>query len=247
MGTLDGRHVLVTGGADAELGSALVRLLRAGGAEVVATDVDVPALVGELAGVVGVHPDPTTPKGLERALGAVAGPLWALYNHAGGGERPLGVIEEGEDAELDRVLDLNLAGPFRLARAVLSGMVARGGGCIVNTASVNGLCGARGGPAYAAAKFGLIGLTQHIAATYGNFGVRCNAVCPGPTGHRELSQDRAAGRVTERGRRLLARDTGKSTPCPPEQVAAFGVYLATDAARRVNRTAIPVDSGWIAY
>jgi NAD(P)-dependent dehydrogenase (short-subunit alcohol dehydrogenase family) len=142
---------------------------------------------------------------------------------------------------------VNLKGPFMLSRKVLPGMVERGGGCIINTASVNGLRGARGGHAYASSKFALVGLTQHIAATYGEYGIRCNAVCPGPTGYRPLSQDRPTDRITERGKKILARDNGKPAPCPPEQVAAVGVYLATEAAKRVNGAAIPVDGGWIAY
>lgn len=250
MRALEGRNVLVTGGAGPGMGSSLVRLLLAEGATVVAVDFDeglLEALVVDLPEVIGVHADPTTLVGADAALAAVPGPLWALYNHAGGGERPLGVLEEVSDDEFDRVVRVNLAGPFMLSRKVLPQMLGQGGGCIINTASVNGLRGARGGPAYAASKWGLIGLTQHIAATYGEYGIRCNAVCPGPTGHRSASQDRPAGLVTERGRALLARDTGKPPPCPPEQVAAVGVFLATDAARRINGAAIPVDGGWIAY
>jgi len=247
--SLAGKHVLVTGGAGPGMGRALVTMLHEAGARVVAVDIDgdrLEQLAGDLPGVTVVHTDPTTPDGGDEALAAVPGPLWALFNHAGISER-IGVVEEITDEEFDRVLRVNLKGPFMLSRKVLPGMVARGGGCIVNTASVNGLRGARGGPAYAASKFGLVGLTQHIAATYGEYGVRCNAVCPGPTGTRGPSEALPADRVTERGRQLLARDRGKPEPCPPEQVAAMGVFLATDAAARVNGAIIPVDGGWIAY
>lgn len=247
--SLQGKYALVTGGAGPGMGRALVTMLHEAGAHVVAADINgelLDQLVKDLPGVVGVHVDPTTPEGGDEALAALSGPLWALYNHAGISER-IGVVEEITDEEFDKVIRVNLKGPFMLSRKVLPGMVERGGGCIINTASVNGLRGARGGPAYAASKFGLVGLTQHIAATYGEYGIRCNAVCPGPTGSRGPSEELPLDRVTERGRKLLARDTGKPAPCPPEQVAAVGLFLATDAAARVNGAIIPVDGGWIAY
>jgi NAD(P)-dependent dehydrogenase (short-subunit alcohol dehydrogenase family) len=127
-------------------------------------------------------------------------------------------------------------------------MVERGGGVIINTASVNGLRGARGGPAYAASKFGLVGLTQHIAATYANDGTRCNAICPGPMGPSKVagfkSEDMPG--LSDHGRAMLSRDREKPVAATSEEVAALALFLATDAARRINGACIPVDSGWIA-
>jgi NAD(P)-dependent dehydrogenase (short-subunit alcohol dehydrogenase family) len=143
------------------------------------------------------------------------------------------------------MISVNLSAPFLMAKRVLPGMLASGKGVITNTASVAGMRGGRAGVAYTAAKWGLIGMTENIAATFGDQGIRCNAICPGPTGHRPLSE--AAPELSERAVRLLTRDSRKPDPCPPELVAGVAVWLATDAAARVNGAIIPVDGGWAAY
>jgi NAD(P)-dependent dehydrogenase (short-subunit alcohol dehydrogenase family) len=254
--TLQGKTVLVTGGGGPGMGQQIVRLFHEAGARVVAVDVstgNLDSLSAQFPDVITVAGDPSTPSGADSVLEAAGAPVDVLCNHAGISER-IGVVEEVGEDEWERTLRVNLTAPFLLSRRVLPGMVERGGGVIVNTASVNGLRGARGGPAYAASKFGLVGLTQHIAATYGQYGIRCNAICPGPTdnpgramaaGH--SSENMQDDRVTPRGRELLARDRGKPAPCPPEQVAAVAFFLATDAAARLNGAIIPVDGGWIAY
>jgi 3-oxoacyl-[acyl-carrier protein] reductase len=83
------------------------------------------------------------------------------------------------EAQWDEVLDVNLNGAFRCARAVLPGMVERGAGHIVFIGSYSGLVGPAGQAHYAAAKAGLLGLTRSIAKEYGSHGIRCNCVLPG--------------------------------------------------------------------
>jgi NAD(P)-dependent dehydrogenase (short-subunit alcohol dehydrogenase family) len=246
--SFEGKTVVITGAAGKGMGRALVRLFAAEGARVVAADVDavgLAALVDELPDVVTVQADTGVARDADRLLSAAGDRVDVLCNHAGISER-IGLVEEADEDAFERVLQVNLVGPFRLCRRVLPRMVASGGGAIVNTASVNGLRGGRGGPAYTASKFGLVGLTQHIAATYARQGIRCNAVCPGPMGDRPPSQD-ISEMATERGLEMLARDREKPAPCPPEQVAAMVLFLASDAAVRVNGAIIPVDGGWIAY
>jgi NAD(P)-dependent dehydrogenase (short-subunit alcohol dehydrogenase family) len=255
--TLKDKTVMVTGGGGPGMGHAIVRMFHNAGARVVAVDINgdnLDALDKGLPDVVTVLADPSTPSGADAAIKAAAAPLDVLCNHAGGTTGPIGVVDETSESDWERTLQVNLTAPFLLSRRVLPGMVERGGGIIINTASVNGLRGARGGPAYAAAKFGVVGLTQHIAATYGSYGIRCNAICPGPTDNPArhlvaagLSENRPPDRVTSRGRQILSRDRGKPAPCPPEQVASVAFFLATDAAARVNGAIIPVDGGWIAY
>ena len=123
-------------------------------------------------------------------------------------------------------------------------MVSQVSGVIVNTASVAGMRGARGGPAYTASKFGLIGLTQNIAATYAKDGIRCNAICPGPMGQVPAE---TLPEVSERGVAMLSRDRGKPAPAAPELAANMAVFLARDEAAGVNGAIITVDGGWIAY
>jgi NAD(P)-dependent dehydrogenase (short-subunit alcohol dehydrogenase family) len=114
----------------------------------------------------------------------------------------------------------------------------------VNIASLSGIRGARAGAAYTASKFGLVGLTQNVAATFGPSGIRCNAVCPGgittniadglvPSSHPERAE-------------FYRRDAGRPGEATPEQIADVAYYLATDASR-VNGAVMPVDGGWSAY
>jgi NAD(P)-dependent dehydrogenase (short-subunit alcohol dehydrogenase family) len=250
---MNGKTVVVTGGAGAGMtgrgdgmGLALVRGFHDAGARVVACDLDeerVAALQAQLPDVVAVVADVSKPEDCDRLIEA-AGRVDVLCNHAGTAER-LGPLEDVNEADWLRVLGVNLTGPYMLCRRVVPGMVAQGGGVIINTASVAGMRGARGGPAYTASKWGLIGLTQNIAATYGSAGIRCNAICPGPMGTRSLA-DRIAA-ATPRGAQMLSRDRDKPEPCDPELVASLALFLASDAAARINGAAIPVDGGWIAY
>jgi NAD(P)-dependent dehydrogenase (short-subunit alcohol dehydrogenase family) len=155
------------------------------------------------------------------------------------------LIDELPDETWNAAVAVNLTAPFLLCKRAVRRMVPQGGGVILNTASVAGLRGGRGGPVYTATKWGLIGLTQNIAATFGDRGIRCNAICPGPTRARPSSELLAD--LPEQAVALLTRDRDKPEPCPPEQVAAVAVFLATDDAARINGAAIPVDGGWIAF
>jgi NAD(P)-dependent dehydrogenase (short-subunit alcohol dehydrogenase family) len=229
------------------MGRAIVDGFRAEGATVVAVDRDpeaVAALARECPDVTAVTADLATPKGIAAAREAAGGEVDVLCNHSAAGDAAQ-LVDEVSEAEWARILDVNVTAPFLLSQHVIPGMVERGGGVIVNTASVAGMRGGRGGAAYTASKWALVGLTENIAATFGELGIRCNAVCPGPTGDRPPSETRP--NLTDGARRLLGRDTQKPEPCPPEQVAAVVVFLATDAAARINGAVIPVDGGWIAY
>jgi NAD(P)-dependent dehydrogenase (short-subunit alcohol dehydrogenase family) len=247
---LDGKTVVVTGGAGRGMGRTMVELFRAEGARVVAVDVDrerIDELARELPDVVTVTADVSTAAGADAAIAAAGNRVDVLCNHGGlgGAADGFSFVDELSEETWNRMIAVDLTAPFLLSKRVLPGMVERGGGVIVNTASVAGMRGGRGGASYTAAKWGLVGLTQNIAATFGDRGIRCNAICPGPTGHRPLSE--ASVGLSERATRLLTRDRDKPSPCPPELVAGVAVFLASDAASRINGAIIPVDGGWAAY
>jgi NAD(P)-dependent dehydrogenase (short-subunit alcohol dehydrogenase family) len=244
---LDGKTVVVTAGAGDGMGRAMVNLFHEQGARVVTCDVAaerVERLRDELPDVTAMLADVTSPEDCARLIDA-AGDVDVLCNHAGGGSGGMAPLDTLSEEDWAATIAVNLTSTFRLCKRVLPGMIARGGGVITNTASVNGLRGARGGPAYTAAKFGVVGLTQNIAATYARQGIRCNAICPGPTGNRPPAESREG--LHPRAIELLSRDREKPDPCPPEQVAALAVFLAQDEAARINGAVIPVDGGWIAY
>src|SRR3954464_6276326 len=171
-----GTTVAITGGGGG-IGTALVRRFAAEGAQVRCIDID-PERARAAAGAAGaaaaaVVADVTVASDVERALG---GRVDVLVNNtlSATGEQPVTIDEEWWRRDMDGTL----TSAFLCIRAVLPGMIERGGGAIVSVASVNGL-GYYGNEAYSAAKAGLLSLTGSVAARYGRYGVRANAVAPG--------------------------------------------------------------------
>ena len=146
--------------------------------------------------------------------------------------------------EFRRVLEINLLGPFLIAKAFAPGMLARRAGSIINVASIAGISGVADRAAYNASKHGLVGLTRTLAAEWGGRGVRCNAVCPGwvktpmddaSQGEGAYSDDDITGRVP----------MGRFAT--PEDVAQAIAFLADPKQSGfVNGHTLVVDGGWTA-
>ncbi|MBM3549305.1 MAG: SDR family oxidoreductase [Alphaproteobacteria bacterium] len=162
-----------------------------------------------------------------------------LVNCAGGGQR-IGFVET-TDEEWFTQINANLSGAFYTMRAALPGMLARKSGAIVNVASISGIIGGlpskgtqgRSGPAYGAAKAGLIGLTKWAAREFGKHGVRVNAIAPGPVLTSQV---------------MHGYDYGvEDYPIPrmgaPEDMAEAVVYLASPASSYVTGEVIKVTGG----
>jgi NAD(P)-dependent dehydrogenase (short-subunit alcohol dehydrogenase family) len=243
-GQLEGQTVLVTGAA-AGIGRSMAELFSQEGARVVAVDLHeqrLAAVERDVPGTTGVVADITTADGLDAAMAATDGGPDVLCNNAGVIDRLLAVDEVSEQ-DWDQLMAVNLRAPFLLCRRAIPAMLERGGGCIVNTASVAGLRGGRSGAAYTASKWGLVGLTQNIAVTHGPRGIRCNAICPGGV----ITSIHENVELGEQAQRIRDRDREKPPRAHPEEIASVAVWLATPAAGRLNGTAIPVDAGFIAY
>jgi NAD(P)-dependent dehydrogenase (short-subunit alcohol dehydrogenase family) len=154
-----------------------------------------------------------------------------------------------EDTPTDlwhRVIAVNVTGQFFVSRAALPHMLKRKSGSIINTASIAGIRGASAGLAYTVSKHGVVGLTRNIAWAHGPNGIRCNAICPGPTqtnitggGGLEIMDPAGVERLLP-VLSLADRSTG------PQTMANIALFLASDAAVYVNGTIIPVDGGWMA-
>ena len=133
-------------------------------------------------------------------------------------------LEDTTDAEWERVIATNLTAPFRLCRAVVPGMRARGGGVIVNVASELAYLGRAHYAAYTAAKGGLVSLTRSLARELAP-AIRVNAIAPGPTETAmlasELTTPELRAREVDIPMRRLAR---------PEEIASTAVFLASDRA-----------------
>jgi NAD(P)-dependent dehydrogenase (short-subunit alcohol dehydrogenase family) len=236
---------VVTGAAGA-IGRSITRMLHDRGDTVVAADLaeeGLARLAQELPGLRTVVADVGTAAGGQSCLDAADGVVDVLINNAGVSDG-LAAVNELDDATWERVLRVNLTSAYLLMNRVVDGMVQRGGGAIVNVASIAGIRGGRGGAAYTASKFGLVGLTQNVAATLGGAGIRCNAVCPGSTTGADALRATPLAPSAEH-RRL--RDRDRPPAGPPETVASVVLWLLSPAAARLNGAVIPIDDGWTAY
>jgi NAD(P)-dependent dehydrogenase (short-subunit alcohol dehydrogenase family) len=165
-----------------------------------------------------------------------------LVNNAG-----VSLIAAAEDTPLEhwqRVLDVNLTGPFLLCQQFGRMMLEAGAGSIVNVASIAGLRGVADRAAYNASKHGLIGLTRTLAAEWGGRGVRVNAVCPGWVKTEMDAADQGAGAYADVD---IVQQVPMGRFAAPGDVAAAVAFLA-DPARGgfVNGVALPIDGGWTA-
>ena len=171
-----------------------------------------------------------------------AGPLDVLVNNAG-----VSLIVKAEEttlAQWQRVLQVNLQGPFLMSRELGRQMLERGGGSIVNVASIAATAGIAHRAAYNASKHGLLGLTRTLAAEWGGRGVRVNAVCPGWIKTEMDQADQGSGHYGDADiidRVPLARFAR------PEDVARAIAFLADgEQSGFITGVALPVDGGWTA-
>ena len=247
---LKDKVALVTG-ASSGIGRATALMFAREGARVIVSDVDIAqgeatvALVrtqgGEANFVQANVGKPSDAQALVKAALDLYGCLDIACNNAGIG----GPVATTADYPIDgweKVLNINLSGVFFGMQAQIAAMLKLGGGSIVNLASVLGSVGGARSPAYAAAKHGVIGLTQTAAWEYGSKGIRINAVGPGfihtPMVH-SLEADPAANAAL-----LAAHALGRLGQ--PEEVAELITWLASDRASFATGGFYPVDGGYLA-
>jgi 2-keto-3-deoxy-L-fuconate dehydrogenase len=242
MGRLAGKTALVTA-AGQGIGRASALAMAREGATVIATDVNAQTLA-ELAeaGLQTRVLDVRDPGSIAAAV-ASAGPVDVLFNCAG--FVAAGTILDCDEDQWAFSLDLNMTAMYRMCRAFLPGMLANGGGSIINMASVaSSVIAAPNRFVYGATKAGVIGLTKSIAADFIAKGIRANAICPGTVESPSLEQrlrdtgDYQAARAAFIARQPIGR-IGK-----PEEIAALVVYLASDESSYTTGVAHVIDGGW---
>jgi 2-hydroxycyclohexanecarboxyl-CoA dehydrogenase len=243
---LEGRTALVTGGAGG-IGAATAHRLAAEGARVAVGDLDLDAareVAGEIDGVATAL-DVTDTASVASAVATIAdalGPVDILVNNAGSDR--FAFFVNTDEALWDFVLAVNLRGVLACTHAVLRTMQERGGGVIVNVASEAGRVGSQGSATYSAAKAGVIGFTKAIARESARFGVRCNAVAPGPIETPLLNS--APEQLGELGARLkqgMIDATAVRRIGEPDEVAAVIAFLACDDASYVTGQTVNVSGG----
>jgi 3-oxoacyl-[acyl-carrier protein] reductase len=241
MFRLDGKGALVTG-ASGGIGGAIARALHGAGATVVLSGTRAPvleALAAELGERAHAAPADLSQQDAADALVAAAekavGTLDILVNNAGFTRD--GLAMRMKDADFQAVLDVDLAAPFRLARAAMRGMMKRRAGRIISIASIVGVTGNAGQANYAAAKAGMIGMSKALAQELASRGITVNCVAPGfiATPMTDaLSPDQKA---------KLAERIPLGRLGAPEDVAAAVLYLASDQAAWVTGTTLHVNGG----
>ncbi len=176
--------------------------------------------------------------GAQDRLGAVD----VVVNNAGIASAARTALHETATEDWQRVLAVNLTGPFLVTRAVLPSMVRRGAGVIVNIASAAGIVALPGRCHYAASKAGLIHLTRTLAVEYAGRGIRANALCPG---YIDTPLVRAGLADPERAQRLRTMIPMRRL-ADPDEIADAALFLASDASRYMTGQALVVDGGWTA-
>jgi NAD(P)-dependent dehydrogenase (short-subunit alcohol dehydrogenase family) len=249
MGRLEGKSVIITG-AGSGIGRAAALLFTKEGAKLIAVDRTdgVKETVAQIAKAGGTAEAMQADAGSEKDVMAFIekavskyGRLDAIWANAGisGGLVP---IAEQTVEHWQEVLRVNLIGPFLAIKYAMPHMIKQKSGAIVCTASVAGLKSGASGHPYASSKAGVISLVQTTAYSLSGTGVRINAVCPGliETGMTKPVFDRAKERGTQDkiGQLNPLKRAGQ-----PHELAAMGLFLASDEASYVNGQAIPVDGG----
>lgn len=239
--------VAIVTGASSGIGRATARLFATEGAKIIVAarrQAELDTLVaeiledgGEAVALAGDVNDEAYAKALvELALGRFGG-LDIGFNNAGA-VGPMGPVPEMSRQTWEDVLDTNLTSAFLAAKYQVPALLARGNGSLIFTSSFVGVtAGMPGMAAYAAAKAGLVGLTQVLAAEYGREGIRVNALLPGGTDTPAATFKTADERAFVEGLHALKRIAR------PEEIARSALYLASDASSFTTGTALFADGG----
>lgn len=246
---LEGKVALVTG-AGGGIGRAAAEAFARSGASVMVSDVNeaggtetvalIEAMGGKAAFVRCDVSKAEEVKAMVAATVATFGGLDCAFNNAGINRI---TDDQYDDAIWERDIAINLSGVMRCMREEAAVMLERGGGAIVNTASINGLVGNGGQPAYTAAKHGVVGLARHGALRWAKAGIRVNAVCPGV-----IETPMTAPLVQNpEMKALIDGMTPMGRMGQASEIAEAVVWLCSPAASFVTGHAMVVDGGATAF
>lgn len=246
---LEGKVALVTG-AGGGIGRAAAEAFARSGASVMVSDVneagcaETVALIEAMGGKAAfVRCDVSKAEEVKAMVAATVekfGGLDCAFNNAGINRI---TDDQYDDAIWERDIAINLSGVMRCMREEAAVMLERGGGAIVNTASINGLVGNGGQPAYTAAKHGVVGLARHGALRWAKAGIRVNAVCPGV-----IETPMTAPLVQNpEMKALIDGMTPMGRMGQASEIAEAVVWLCSPAASFVTGHAMVVDGGATAF
>lgn len=173
-----------------------------------------------------------------------------LVNNAG--IQHVSPIDQFPDDKWDTIIAINLSSAFHTIKAAAPGMKRKGWGRIINIASVHGLVASAYKVAYVAAKHGIVGLTKTVALDLAEFGVTCNAICPGyvntPLVQKQIPDQAKTHGISEEEvvQKVLLKNHAIKKFVEIDDVANLALYLCSDSARTITGTALPIDGGWSA-
>jgi len=247
---LNDKKAVVTGGGSG-IGKAIARLFAQQGAFVHVIDLndaacaDVVREIREEGGQVAAHAVDVTRQSEVGACMSEIGPFGILVNNAGIAH--IGKADNTDEADFDRVMNVNVKGVYNCLHEAIPQLRANGGGVIVNMASVAAWVGIRERFAYSTAKGAVMAMTLSVAKDYLQDGIRCNSISPGRV-HTPFVDGFLARTYPGREAEMFAQ-LSKTQPigrmAKSEEVAALALYLCSDEAAFITGTDYPIDGGFI--
>jgi meso-butanediol dehydrogenase/(S,S)-butanediol dehydrogenase/diacetyl reductase len=247
MRRFEGKVAIVTGGASG-IGAATLRRLAREGAKVVCADIDddkgnelVAKLASSGAAAAFIHCDVGELEQLEAAVATAVeryGGLDIMHNNAAwsGG----GWVADIDPDDWERSIRIMLTAVFYGCRAAIPAMLQRGGGAIVNTASIEAFGGEMLASPYVTAKAGVISFTRNVAIEYGRKGIRANSICPGIV---DTPMFDTMAMFAARSRQEMAELNSLGRVIQPEEIAACVAFLCSEDASAITGSALVVDGG----
>ena len=249
MFRLDGKTALVTG-AGSGIREAIARCFARQGARVWVVDRDQKggmATVDAIKAAGGRADFAAADVSDSEAVLALASGLPALdilVNNAGIGH--VGNLRGTSAADLDRIYQVNVRGPFNCCKAFVPAMLERRRGSVIALASIGGVVAVRDRLAYTVSKFAVVGLTKSLALDHSHEGVRFNCICPGRVETPFVKARLAEYPDPEKAYREMSSTQLNGRMARPGEVAAAALYLAADESEMVTGSTLMVDGGWSA-
>ncbi|WP_137387646.1 SDR family oxidoreductase [Rhodoligotrophos defluvii] len=244
-GRLAGKTAFITA-AGHGIGRAAASAMAREGARVFATDISSDALASLAAEHSEIETfvlDVLKAEDVEQAPARVGAPD-IVFNCAGYVHN--GTILETTEERWDFSFDLNVKSQFRVLKAFLPLMLAKGGGSVINMASVaSSVKGVPNRAVYSATKAAVIGLTKAVAADYVAEGIRCNAICPGTVDTPSLNERMRASGDYEAARKAFIARQPMGRLATADEIAPLIIYLASDESRFVTGQIHVIDGGWV--
>ncbi|HEY6421146.1 MAG TPA: glucose 1-dehydrogenase [Candidatus Binataceae bacterium] len=246
---LEGKVALITG-AGSGMGRVAALLFAREGARLAAVDVNGESaaetarmIKAEGGDAISMRADVSRAKDAEAMVAETVkkfGGLDIIYNNAGI-EGDSGFLAQLSEEAFDRVISINLRGVWLGMKYALPEMIKRGGGAVVNTASIAGMVAVKGAAAYCAAKAGVIALTRVAALEYGRYNIRVNCICPGAIDTPMVARIQGEGGMTPNA---VSRISVLGRIGKPEEIARTALWLASDDASFATGAPFIIDGGW---